>query len=413
VSRPDRPDAHAKCRRFDLVRFVSRPASPLPLGVLRIGVGLLMLAQTVAVLPHLSELYGSLGLVQAPVVDELVASITPRVSWLARAIAPLRLDESVAIRIVVLAHLLGCVALTLGWRTRAASVSVWLTNLTLSTSASPHTYGVDTFLKIILFYGMFAPLGSALSLDVLAGRASGAPSFSARLALRFLQAHLALVYAATGIEKAMGVQWWSGEALWRSWMRADLAVADFGWVAWAPWVARVGCWATLLVEIGYAIFVWPSRTRKAWALATLGLHLGIGLTLGLWAFALLMMLLTFSAWLVPAEPRSIAAARRSGLVVAFDGSCRACRAAVGLAWQLGSRGFVPAGRRGDGCRTMATVASDGRTQLGVDAFLATWAHATGRRRIEKLGRLAWVRGAYALFAKHRRALGCRGRCALP
>ena len=57
---------------------------------------------------------------------------------------------------------------------------------------------------------------------------------------------------------------------------------------------------------GYAAFIWPRRTRLWWALATLGLHAGIALMLGLFAFAGIMMLLTLSAWLVPSEPRYFA-----------------------------------------------------------------------------------------------------------
>jgi hypothetical protein len=114
---------------------------------------------------------------------------------------------------------------------------VWLTHLTLVSSSLGYCYGLDTFLRIALFFCVFAPVGHALSVDVIAGRVSGAPSFAARLALRALQVELAIVYASTGIAKASGVQWWNGEALWRSWMRADLGTIDFSWVASMPWVA--------------------------------------------------------------------------------------------------------------------------------------------------------------------------------
>jgi hypothetical protein len=290
--------------RPTVLRFVAEPASPLPLAVLRIGLGLLLLAQTLPVAPHVFELGGSLGLVQAPVVDALAAPWSPRVGWIAAALAPLGFGEAAALRLVFAAHLLAALAFLLGWRSRGASIAVWLTNLVWTTTTSPHTYGIDLFMGIALFYCMFAPVGSALSCDVLAGRASGAPSFAARLSLRVLQAHLMVVYAATGIEKASGIQWWNGDALWRSWMRHDLGTIDFGWIAWVPWVAQIGCWTTLLIELGYAVLVWPRRTRKWWALATLALHAGIALTLGLWAFACIMMLLTTCAWLVPAGARA-------------------------------------------------------------------------------------------------------------
>jgi len=42
------------------------------------------------------------------------------------------------------------------------------------------------------------------------------------------------------------------------------------------------------------------------------MHAGIALVLGLWLFSATMMLLSFSAWLVPCEPRTLQPSRRSG-----------------------------------------------------------------------------------------------------
>jgi len=407
--------------RSAATRFLATPASPLPFGVLRIGLGLLLIAQTLAVAPNLFDFYGSLGLIQAPVVDAIVWPLTPRLSWVIAALSPLGFDEPAVIRLAFVFHLLSAMAFLLGWRTRVAAVCLWITNLTLMTTAAPHTYGFDMFVKIALFYCMFAPIGSALSFDVIAGRTSGAASSGARLSLRVLQAHLAVVYAATGIEKASGIQWWNGEALWRTWMRADLGTIDFSWVAWTPWIAAIGCWTTLVLEIGYAIFIWPKRTRTWWALAIVALHVGIVLTLGLVAFACIMIVLTFSAWLVPYEPRSLRAARQSGFTVAYDGSCRVCRSVVGLALAVGRCGFTPVGRS-HGRRipalaglldldAMRTVTRDGRISAGADAFFSMWAHVFGWPWLQKLARLSPVRAGYSLFAKHRRSFGCRSGCA--
>jgi hypothetical protein len=301
--------------RSAVVGFLATPASPLPWGVLRIGLGALLIAQALVVAPHLFDFYGSLGLVQAPVVDRMVRPFTPRLSWVSDALSRLDLEETAAIRLVFTFHLLNALAFLLGWRTRVAAVCLWMTNLVMSTSGSPYLYGFDTFANISLFYCMFAPVGSAFSCDRMAGRTSGAPSFSARLSLRVLQIHLALVYAASGIEKASGSQWWNGEALWRSWMRADLGTLDLSWTAWTPWIAAIGCWTTLALEVGYPLFMWSKRTRKWWGLAMVVMHAGISLTMGLHAFAGIMILLTVSAWLVPCQPRSAtqcgASARRT------------------------------------------------------------------------------------------------------
>ena len=58
-------------------------------------------------------------------------------------------------------------------------------------------------------------------------------------------------------------------------------------------------WGTLVVEIGYAFFIWPRRTRKVWCIATIGLHLGMALFMGLVFFSSVMILLTGCLFLIP------------------------------------------------------------------------------------------------------------------
>jgi predicted DCC family thiol-disulfide oxidoreductase YuxK len=205
-------------------------------------------------------------------------------------------------------------------------------------------------------------------------------------------------------------------------MRADLGTVDFSWMAWTPWIAALACWVTVVVEIGYAIFIWPRRTRKWCALAIIVMHVGIALTLGLAAFSAIMILLTFCAWLVPCEPPSARAARQTGFVVAYDGSCSICRQVVGLALGVSRRAFVPVGRNHgrrvpalgncDGLEQMMAVTRDGRIRAGADAFFVMWAHALGWPRVQILARLAPVRAGYFLFASHRHRLGCHGRCSV-
>jgi hypothetical protein len=116
-----------------------------------------------------------------------------------------------------------------------------------------------------------------------------------------LQIHLCIVYLATGLEKAMGIDWWNGEAIWCSLMRRDLCGWDMSWLARFPGLAMLAGWGTLLVEIGYTAFIWPSKTRRLWAAATISLHIGIAIFLGLTSFAAIMSVFTFSAFMVSSE----------------------------------------------------------------------------------------------------------------
>jgi hypothetical protein len=252
-------------------------------------------------------LYGTLGIVQWPVNEAMIDPVVPRVGWLAGALAPCGVSEDACLYGTFAAYLLSLVCLLAGWRTRWAASLAWLTHLAMSMSGAAAIYGVDQFANICLFYCIWMPVGQAAPLDARAGRTAAEPSTGARLALRLLQLHLCIVYLSSGLLKASGAQWWNGEALWRAVMRQDFGQFDLSWLAAAPWVARLGCWGTLVVELGYAFFVWPQRTRQLWAWATVGMHAAIAVTLGLWSFSALMIVLTTSAFLVSPETQTRAA----------------------------------------------------------------------------------------------------------
>jgi hypothetical protein len=59
---------------------------------------------------------------------------------------------------------------------------------------------------------------------------------------------------------------------------------------------------TLVIETFYPIFVWPRRTRTLWALATISLHVGIAVFMGLVSFSAMMAVFTGSMFLVSGTP---------------------------------------------------------------------------------------------------------------
>src|SRR5437870_12524898 len=100
----------ARSRTFDdlrgaLVRFVSEPASTLPLAVLRIGLALLLLWQALALAPYLGDLFGSKGLVQSDVADRLTPVCVAHLTWVSNSLAPLGVSESGALPMVFAMHL--------------------------------------------------------------------------------------------------------------------------------------------------------------------------------------------------------------------------------------------------------------------------------------------------------------------
>ena len=113
-----------------------------------------------------------------------------------------------------------------------------------------------------------------------------------------MQFHLCVIYLGAGLGKAMGRQWWNGEAIWQAVSQPAFSTFDLSWLASHPWIPMLAGWSTMIVEIGYAFLVRPRRTRTMWCLATIGLHLGMAIFMGLVFFASVMILLTSCLFLI-------------------------------------------------------------------------------------------------------------------
>jgi CubicO group peptidase (beta-lactamase class C family) len=125
-----------------------------------------------------------------------------------------------------------------------------------------------------------------------------------------MQVHLCVIYLAAGLGKAMGSQWWSGEAIWQTVSQPVFGTFDLGWLARHSWIPMLVGWGTLVVEISYPFLIWPRRTRKVWCIATIGLHLGTCLFMGLVFFSSVMILLTSCLFLIPEKSAEGTVARR-------------------------------------------------------------------------------------------------------
>jgi hypothetical protein len=66
-------------------------------------------------------------------------------------------------------------------------------------------------------------------------------------------------------------------------------------ISWKPVLPILGI-LVCLIEAGFPFFIWPKRTRLIWLLCVLGMHAGIGLTMGLYLFSLVMIVLDLAAF---------------------------------------------------------------------------------------------------------------------
>ena len=275
-----------------------RPASARPLAGLRVGLPLLLLLHLVWLSNDVLSLHGDRGIIPWELTDLLRDPWVPGLPTLAKAFLPLGIRPHTAIVLLLAGYASSLLALALGLYPRLMAFLAWGLHLSLVTSGVASFYGVDQLANTFLFYLFLFPSGRAWTF-------ASRPASSRREetipvgCLRVMQFHLCVIYLAAGLDKAMGRQWWSGEAIWQTVSQPIFSTFDLSWLARSSWIPMFAGLSTLVVEIGYVFFIWPRRTRKVWCIATIGLHVGIGLFMGLVFFSSVMILLTGCFFLIP------------------------------------------------------------------------------------------------------------------
>ncbi|WP_433034654.1 HTTM domain-containing protein [Actinomycetospora sp. CA-053990] len=282
-------------------RFWFAPQSTAPVEVVRIGFGVIATAWMLSLAPILVPFFGAAD-------AALPAPTLPALGWTLLSLV----HGSPLIWVLWTSGVLGAVALTLGFQTRLAALLVFVVMVSVNRWAPLAFNAGDGLLRILSFYVLLMPAGSAASVDRWRTDPAGLWSFPRRSpwALRLAQIQLSVIYLATVWEKAGGALWRDGSAV-----SFALRIGDVGrlpvpsLVTDSLLLAQAATYGTLVAEAAIGILVW-NRAARPWVLA-LGvlLHLSIEVTLAVGFFSLGMLTL-YLAFLPPHRAEQVLLAVR-------------------------------------------------------------------------------------------------------
>ncbi|MBE7170621.1 MAG: HTTM domain-containing protein [Williamsia sp.] len=275
--------------------FFTQQVPAQTLGAFRIATGFFALVQLFVLLPDWLPLYGPQGILPWEVSDALSIRSTPGLSFFAKGFAAAGLSSQSTVWIVTGIYFLSLTGLTAGYKTRIMAILAYLMHTALNTTGHFTAYGVEMFAHIALFYCIVLPVNISWSVDNWKKPVS-VPPYLVTLSVRLIQLHLCIMYTASGLEKALGAQWWNGEAIWIAMQQDQFHSVNIDWMARTPIVPKLLCWGTLLIETIYPVGMLWSKTRKFWLLGILSMHAGIAIFLGLPLFGALMFLLNLTAF---------------------------------------------------------------------------------------------------------------------
>jgi hypothetical protein len=282
--------------RERLIAFLFPAESDRWLSILRVGLGIQVIAYAwsaradwVELFARSSSGFGNRELTE--VILSVQSPFAPRLGWLVSMGKYLGVSEAIVLWTAWSCLLCAGVFLLFGLFSRPAAVTAWFLHLCAVKSEQLLTYGMDNFTTIGLFYLMLAPLPDRLAVDVHLWRTPMGDPQSLGFWRRVLQIHLCFIYFFAGIAKSLSLEWWTGTSIWRALTSTpyDL-ISPQVLVSWKYLLPVVGS-AICLLETGYPLFIWPKKTRTFWLASVISMHVAIGLTMGLYLFAFIMIVL--------------------------------------------------------------------------------------------------------------------------
>ena len=279
-----------------LLKFLCPAETDSWLTLLRAGLGLQVTLYALSLRNEWTYLFSGTTRKVAEALLSLEGHVIPRFGWFVALVAPLGVREETVMFIAWLCLFASSCALLLGIGCRFAAFAAWFLHLCAAKSGTFVSYGMDNFMTIGLFYLMLSPLPDRFSLDWRFRDLR--PNNPSLLGVwrRVLQLHLCIIYFFSGLTKSFGGGWWDGSNVWRALIRPPFNVINPEILVTFKYVFPLAGIVICLLELGYPFFIWSPGTRKIWLLGICGMHIAIGVAMGMYLFSLVMIVLNVAAF---------------------------------------------------------------------------------------------------------------------
>ena len=287
-----------------LQTFLFPPETDAWLAVLRIGLGLQTAVYALFLRSDWHYLFASSGkgLVGREVGEAITSfdsPLIPKLGWLVALGRSVNMSEETVLSIAWACLLSAGCFLLLGLFCRPAAIVAWFLHLCAAESGGLLAYGADSFMTTALFYLMLSPLPDRYAFDQWVVKTKSKSPQLLGFWRRVLQVHLCFVYFIGGLAKCLGNGWWNGSNLWRSLIRPPFNLVPPDILVRFKYALPALGISICLLEVSYPVFIWMKKTRLVWLVCILAMHAAIGLLMGLYLFALVMIVLNLAAFGVP------------------------------------------------------------------------------------------------------------------
>ena len=279
-----------------LLEFLFPTETDRWLTVLRVGLGLEVTLYSLSLRNDWIYLLSGPDRTLAEALLSLESRLIPRLAWFVALAARVGWHEQTLLFAAwVCLFAAGC-GLIFGIASRGSAILAWFVHLCAAKSGGFVSYGMDNFVTIGLFYLMLSPLPDHFALDCRLRQLRQKDPELLGFWRRVLQLHLCIIYFFSGLTKCLGSGWWNGSNVWRALIRPPFNIIDPEILVRWKYLFPLGGIFIFALEFGYPYFIWSRTTRKIWLVGICGMHVVIGITMGMYLFSLVMIVLNVAAF---------------------------------------------------------------------------------------------------------------------
>jgi uncharacterized membrane protein YphA (DoxX/SURF4 family) len=282
--------------RKRLLKFLFPPETDHCLAILRVGLGVEVMLYSMSLRHDWTYLLSGTVRRLAEGLLSLQSHFVPRLGWFVSLAAQFGVEENRLLLAAWVCLLIAGCGLLIGFASRASAIGAWFFHLCAAKSGGFASYGMDNFMTIGLFYLMLSPLPDRFSLDWRLRSLRPRDPQLLGFWRRVLQLHLCLVYFFSGLTKSCGRGWWDGSNVWRALIRPPFNIIDPEILVRWKYLFPLAGILILVLEFAYPFFIWSTRTRKVWLSGVCAMHVAIGVTMGMYLFSLVMIILNVAAF---------------------------------------------------------------------------------------------------------------------
>jgi hypothetical protein len=271
------------------------------LSFLKVGLGVAILLYSLSLRADWNRIFAGAdqGLLGREVGEAMLAvqsPLIPRLGWITFLFHGVGLRDSVALSAIWWSLLIVSGLLIFRPFSRPTAFLAWFLQLACSKSSGLFAYGADNMMTIGLFYLMIAPRlsgpdwGDRPAAEITSS--SGLIGFHRRV----FQIHLCFIYFFSGLSKSLGVGWWNGANLWRSFTLPPFDRLPLDWIASVGYLLPTLGILVWMLETTYPVLIWWRKTRPAVLSSICLMHAGIALMMGMYLFGAIMIVLNVAAF---------------------------------------------------------------------------------------------------------------------